>query len=84
MDLNTLIPILDSVSKIAETLPFHWVAMAGIALAALVVALRKYQAFKAQTPLAEVVQLPATHAKDMPSDPKAAAALEESIKNVLK
>lgn len=82
MSLDQAISLLDTLSKFAEALPFHYVALAGFVMAGVVVALRKYRAAQ-QGPVAEVVQFPAKQIADAPVAPAAQATLEEITSKTL-
>lgn len=47
MNLDTLLPVLDALSKFAETMPYPYVAFGGVVLGALVLVFRKWKGIKA-------------------------------------
>lgn len=59
MDINTIIPLLDSLSQLAEKTPVPYVALAGAILAGIVVILKKIQNSKSGAPEVVIPPQPA-------------------------
>ncbi len=82
MDFSTIIPILDSLSQLAEKTPIPYVALAGAVLAGVVVILKKLQNAKVGAP--EVVVAPKPVAMDALGAPEAKKEAEAIAEKTLK
>lgn len=80
-DLNTWVSVLDTLSHLAEVLPFHWSFLAGAILAGVVMVLRKVQAAKeaAKASAPELAKAPVATAPAISLVKEAEAAAPEVV-----